>query len=95
MSGLDFLVLVLQKSNSFELNSFFFQLFLGLFLPDYNGDLQLLALRSWSLTGFFSKVENKVSDLFFCVKSSNCFPVKTHVFARSFSFCTFFVMMGL
>ena len=26
---------------------------------------------------------------FFCLKSSNCFPIKTHVSERSFSFCKF------
>ena len=27
--------------------------------------------------------------IFFGLKFSNCFPVKTHVFGRSFIFCTF------
>ena len=40
MLGLDFLVLVLQRSNSFDLISFF-QVLLSLILTVYKGDIQL------------------------------------------------------
>ena len=50
-SGLDFLVLVLQSSNSFDLNAFFHVLF-SLFLTVYKGDYQLLFLGAVCSTGF-------------------------------------------
>ena len=50
MSGLDFLVLVMQSSNSFDLISFF-QVLLSLILTVYKGDIQLMALGSWCPTG--------------------------------------------
>ena len=95
MSVLDFLVLVLQRSNSFDLNAFLsnFVLFnsYSLRVPCSIDVFEVLVFH-W----VFWKVENKVSVLFFCLKSSNCFPLKTHVFGSSFIFCTFlFAMMGL
>ena len=51
MSGLDFLVLVLQSSNSFDLDAFFHVLF-SLFLTVYKGDYQLLFLGAVCSTGF-------------------------------------------
>ena len=52
MSGLDFLVLVLQSSNKFDLNAFY-RFFLDLFLPGYIVHLQYLQLRAVCLTGLF------------------------------------------
>ena len=51
-SGLDFLALVLQSSNSFDLNVFFHVLF-SLFLTVYKGHIQLLYLGAVLSTGFF------------------------------------------
>ena len=90
MSGFDFLALVLQCSNSFDLKAFFVVLF-SLTFTVYKGDIQLTALGSWSSTRVFWKVDKNVSVLFDCLKSSNCFPIKTHVYGMSFVFCTFFL----
>ena len=43
MSGFDFLVLVLQSSNSFDLNAFF-QVLLSLIITVYKSHIQLLLL---------------------------------------------------
>ena len=43
----------------------FFQVLISLILTVYKGDNQLTALGSWCPTGFFWKVENNVSVLFF------------------------------
>ena len=51
MSGLDFLVLVLQISNSFDLNAFF-QVLFSLILTVYKGRFQLLFLGAVCSTGF-------------------------------------------
>ena len=94
MSGLDFLALVLQSSNSFNMKASFRVLF-SLILTAYKGDIQLMALGSWCPIGLFLKVESDVSVVFFCLKSANCFPIKTHVFGMSFVFFYFlFIMMG-
>ena len=52
MSGLDFLILVLQNSNSFDLNAFF-QVLFSLILTVYKGDIQLMVLGPVYATGLF------------------------------------------
>ena len=52
MSVLDFLILVLEKFNSFNLNAFF-QLFFCLFLPGYKDHLQSFSLGAVSFTELF------------------------------------------
>ena len=52
------------------------------------------AIFSWLLQSSgvplgFLKGQNNVFVLFFRLKTSNCFPVKTHVFGMAFIFCTF------
>ena len=51
-SGLDFLALVLQSSNSFDLNVFF-QVLFRLFLTVYKGHIQLVFLGAVCSTGLF------------------------------------------
>ena len=51
-SGLDFLALVLQSFNSFDLNVFF-QVLISLFLTVYKGHIQLLFLGAVRSTGLF------------------------------------------
>ena len=90
MSRLDFLVLVLQTSNGFHLDSLSFQVFFH-----YNP----YCLRGpWSSDtcgvlcfplGFFLKGQEYCFCSFFRLKSSNCFSVKNHVFGRSFIFVLF------
>ena len=82
------LALFLQSSNSFDLNAFFQDLF-TLILTIYEVFFQLTVSGSLCSSGFFWRVENNVPVLFFHLKSSNCFPVKTQVFGRSFVFSTF------
>ena len=86
MSGLDFLALVLQSSNSFDLNAFF-QVLFCLILNVYEGLVQSTHSEYLFSTGFCWKVEIDIS-VFFCLKSLNCSPLKTHVFGKSFIFCT-------
>ena len=72
----------------------FFQILFSLILTVYKGRFQLLFLGAVCSTGFLKGREYCFWSLF-RLKSSNCFPVKTHAFGRSL-FCTFFfVMMGL
>ena len=52
MSGLDFVVLVLQSSNSFYLIAFF-QFLFTFFLTVYKGRFQLLYLVAMYSTGLF------------------------------------------
>ena len=62
MSGLDFLVPVLQSFNSFDLNAFF-QVLFSLIRIDYGGNVSLLL--SGSLPSIFlCKLENLLSVLF-------------------------------
>ena len=89
----DFLALVSQSSNSFDMKAFF-QVLFSLILAVYKGDLRLMAFGSWCPTGVFSKIENIVSILFFRLEFSNCFPVETHVFGRFFYFLYFFCNDG-
>ena len=67
----------------------FFQVLLSLIFTVYKGHIQLMYWGSMYSTAFFRKVENIVSV--FCLKSSNCFPLKTHVFGTSFVFCIMMV----
>ena len=90
----DFLVRVLQRSNSFDLISFF-QVLFNLVLTVYKGEIQLMALGSWSSTGVFWKVEKNVSVLF----SSEIFKLFSHenpCFRKVLRFLYFlFIMMGV
>ena len=88
MSGLDFLVLALQISNSFDLNAFLQALF-SLILTFYKGHIKLLHLRTVCLTGLFGLRQKCISIPFYRLKTSKNFPVKTHVFEKTFKFCTF------
>ena len=54
MSRLDFLLLVLQSSDSFDLNAFS-QVLFSLFLTVYKGHNQLLYLGAVCSTGFFGQ----------------------------------------
>ena len=94
MSGLDSVVLVLQIPTVliWMLFSFFRQYIL--FLAGYQVPIQKLHLGAVCSTGCFWKIENFVS-VFFRLKSSNCFTVKTHVFERYLYLYLLFVMMGL
>ena len=90
-SGLDFLALVLQSSNSFDLNVFF-QVLFSLFLTVvYKGHTHLLFLRAVCSMGFWSRL--KVFLIFFRLKFSNGFHVETHFFRRSFIFCYFCLLL--
>ena len=84
ISGLDFLALVLQNSNSFDLKAFF-QVMFSLFVSVYKGHIQLLFLGAVCSTGLFGEA----NFLFFRLKSSNGFHVETHIFGRSFIFGNF------
>ena len=85
MSGLDFVVIVLQISNSFDMNAFF-HFFFCLFLPGYKFHHQSLHLTAAGFTGLFGVGQKCI---LFGMKSSNGFPVETHIFEKSFIFCTF------
>ena len=89
ISGLDFLNLVLQSSNSFDLNAFF-QVLLSSNITVYQDDIQFMVSRSCCPAGFFSKFENFVSALFFRFSSSNFSPLKP-CFRKVFQFLLFFV----
>ena len=97
ISGLDFLLLVLQKSHSVNLHSesFFFHFLFCLLLPGYKCHIQIMYLGAVCSTGFVWKVENKVSSLFLS-EIFKLFPVKTPCFREVLRFLQFmFVMMGL
>ena len=85
-SGPDFLVLVLQSSNSFNLNAFFNFASVYFFLVTW----YMFSFCLWGLVvpSFCSPCEDWIF-WFFGLKISKCFPVKTHVFGRAFNFCTF------
>ena len=87
MSRLDFLVLVLQSSNSFDLKAFF-QVLFSLILTVYKGHIQLLFLGAVWYTGLFGQAES-LFYFFVRLKSSKGFHVENHIFARSFIFCHF------
>ena len=88
MSGLDFLALVLQSSNSFDMKAFvqvLFSFYILLFTRRYSIDGFGVLVSHW---GFLIGLR-LLSLFFFRLKSAACFPVKTHVFEWSFNFCTF------
>ena len=93
MSGLDFLALVLQSSNSFDMKAFF-QILFSLLLTVYKGDNQLMVLGSWCPTGAFLKGREQYFWSFYRPESSNFFPVETHFFGRSFIFYNFVCKHG-
>ena len=94
MSGLNFLALVLQSSNSFDMKAFF-QVFLCVILTVYKGDIQLMALGSWCPTGVFWKFGIDVVVLFFVWNLQTVFPLKPMFSEGPSIFVPFFVMMGL
>ena len=57
ISGLDFLALVLQSSNSFDLKAFF-QVLFSLILTVYKGHIQLLFLGAVCSTGLFGQAKS-------------------------------------
>ena len=78
----------MQSSNSFDMKAFY-QVLLSLILTVYKVDIELMALRSRYPTENFWKVDIDIKvSVCFCLKASNFFPLKTHVFGRSFTFCT-------
>ena len=81
MSRLHFLVLVLQVSNSFDLNSLFLHVLFSLILTVYGGHVQLIA-ESLCSTNFLLEVEYRF--FVFLFPASTGFPLKTHVFGKSF-----------
>ena len=89
MLRLDFLVLVLQSSNSFNLKVFF-QFFVCLFPGPYSK----VAFRGRVFLWAFLKGREFCFCSFFRLKFSNCFHVEAHVFERSFIFCTFVCTHG-
>ena len=78
ISGLDFLALVLQSSNSFDLKAFF-QVLFSLILSVYKVHIQLLFLGAVCSTGLFGQAES-LFYFFFRLKSSNGFHVESHIF---------------
>ena len=80
MSGLDFLLLVLQISTNFDQNDFS-EVLLILTIFVYKSHIQLLFLGSVRFTGLFCL---NYKCYLFCLKSSNIFAFETHVFERSF-----------
>ena len=83
------LALVLQSSNNFELIAFF-QVLFSLLLTVYEGLVQLTPSGSLFSAGFFWKVENNVSILFFVWNLQTVFPLKT-MFSGGPSFSVIFV----
>ena len=92
ISGLDFLALVFQISNSFDLKAFF-QVLFSLILTVYKGHIQLLFLGAVCSMGLFVQAK-RLFYFFFRLKSSNGFHVETHFFGRSFIFCHFVCNYG-
>ena len=86
ISGLDFLALVLQNSNSFDLKAFF-QVLFSLILTVYKGHIKLLFLELCAPRGFLARL--KVNFVFFSSEILIGFHIETHIFGRSFIFCHF------
>ena len=92
MSGLGFSVLVLQSSNSFDLNAFFsgfVEVNSYCLQGRYSTDGFRVLLPHWG----FLKVENFVFVLFSVSNLQNVFPLK-HIFSKGPSFCTFVCSHG-
>ena len=68
------------------LSECFFRFCFSLFLPAYMVHVQFLPMGSCVSFVLFS-LPGLEYLIFFGLKSSNCFPVKTVVFGRSFIFC--------
>ena len=81
-----FLVLVLQSKNCLFLNAFFNFASVKFFLATWF----TFSLCPWCLVVFCYVLHGR-SGIFevFCLKSSNCFPVKIHFFRGPFNFNTF------
>ena len=84
MSGLDFLVLVLQSSSSSDLNVFLFEF--RLFLTGYWGHVNLLFSDSLRSTAFLCKVD--IFSVIFWSEASNGFSCETH-FRKALHFLNF------
>ena len=78
MSGLDFLVPVLQSSNSFDRNAFF-QVLFSLSRTVCRGNDNLLLSESLRSTVFLCKVENLFSVLFFGLKLQTLSPLNSYL----------------
>ena len=63
ISGLDFLPLILQISNSFDLKAFF-QVLFSLILTVYKGNIQLLFLGAVCSTGLFGQAKGLIYFIF-------------------------------
>ena len=94
MSGLDFLVPVLQSFNSFDLNAFF-QVLFSLSRTLCKGKVNLLLLESFRSTVFFCARSRTFFLIFFRSGASNGFPVKSMFLEGLSLFCTFSVMLTL
>ena len=94
MSRLDFLVLVLQSSNSFDLNAFF-QVLFSLVLTSYKGHIRTVCkgnvnfcFQKLCVQLFFSAMSRVFFCYFFRSETSNGFPVKS-MFLEGLSFLHF------
>ena len=85
ISGLDFLALVLQSSNSFDLKAFF-QVLFSLNLTVYKGHIQLLFLGAVCSTGLFGQAKS----FFFVWNLQTVFTLKA-IFSEVPSFFVIFV----
>ena len=85
-SGVDSLVLVLQKSNNFNLNAFFN--FPSVCFCLVTSSLFNSCIYRPCVSLGFSEGSRIMFLSFLCLNFSNCFPVKTLVFERYFLFCT-------
>ena len=87
MSGFDFLVPVLQSSNSFDLNAF-----LSIFVPFTSyclqGKWQFVAFKFFAFNCYIVQGRSSFFLLFFRSEASNSFPV-TAIFSEGLSFLHF------
>ena len=89
-SGLDFLALVLQNSNSFDLKAFF-QLLFSLILTVYKGHIQLLILGAVCSTGLFGQAKSLFFFVFFFVCNLQTVFTLKPIFSEGPSFFVIFV----
>ena len=87
ISGLDFLALVLQCSNSFDLKAFF-QVLFSLILTVYKGHIQLVFSGAVCSTGLFGQA--KIFFFFFVWNLQTVFTLKA-IFSEGLSFFVIFV----